>query len=136
MKKKPTLKAAMTPFPYSVKLETPLVAANEMMQEHNIHHLPVIDNEMIFGIVTQKDINAIQKLMLDRGSDENLEVRYAYISKPYIVDINEPIENILLTMADKHIDAVIITKHKKLVGVFTYIDACRFFGEYIKTKYS
>ena len=135
MKKIPTLTAAMTPFPYSVKLETSLTKAKEMMEEHHIHHLPVMSGEEIFGIITQKDIDAIQKLMLDRGANENLEVRHVYISKPYIVDINEPLENVLLTMADKHIGAAVITKHQKLAGVFTFIDSCRFFGEYIKSRF-
>ena len=135
MKKMPTLKAAMTPFPYSVELESPLTTASNMMQEHNIHHLPVMDGNKIFGVITQKDINAIQKLMLDRDSDEVLQIRHAYISKPYIVDINEPLEKVLLTMAYEHIGAVVITKHEKLVGVFTYIDACRFFGEYLKARF-
>jgi len=135
MKNIPTLKAAMTPFPYSVKLETSLTAASKMMQEHSIHHLPVMNSNTIFGVITQKDINAIQKLMINREADEKLEIRHAYMSKPYIVDINEPLENVLLMMADKHIGAAAITKHEKLVGVFTYIDACRFFGEYIKAKF-
>ena len=135
MKKIPTLTAAMTPFPYSVTLETSLVEARQMMVEHHIHHLPVMSGEKIFGVITQRDIDAIQNLMLDRGSNEILEVRHAYIAKPYIVDINEPLENVLLTMADKHIGAAVITKHQKLAGVFTFIDVCRFFGEYLKTKF-
>ena len=135
MKKIPTLTAAMTPFPYSVTLETSLVEARQMMVEHHIHHLPVMSGEKIFGVITQRDIDAIQNLMLDRGSNEILEVRHAYIAKPYIVDINEPLENVLLTMADKQIGAAVITKHQKLAGVFTFIDACRFFGEYLKTKF-
>ena len=99
-----------------------------MMHDHDIHHPPVMDG----GVITQKDINAIQMLVLDRGTDENLENRHAYISKPYIVDINDPLEKMLLKMEHEHIGAAIISKHEKLVGVFTYIDACRCFGEYIK----
>jgi len=125
----------MTPFPHSAKLETSLAEAKEVMEEHKFHHLPIMNGEMIFGVITQKDIDAIQKLMCDKETDEKLEIRHAYISKPYVVDINEPLENVLLTMADKHIGATVITKHKKLVGVFTYIDACRHFGKFIKYKF-
>ena len=135
MKKRLTLKAAMTPFPYSVKMESSLVEAHQMMVKHHIHHLPVMSNAKIYGIITQRDIDAIQNLVLDIGSNEALEVRHAYIAKPYIVDINEPLENVLLTMADKHIGAAVITKHQKLAGVFTFIDAFRYFGEYIKAQF-
>lgn len=135
MIKIPTLAGAMTPFPYSVTLESSLVEANNMMVKHQIHHLPVMSGGKIYGVITQRDIDAIQNLVLDISSNEVLEVRHAYIAKPFIVDINEPLENVLLTMADKHIGAAVITKHRKLAGVFTFIDACRYFGEYIKEKF-
>ncbi len=74
--------------------------------------------------------------MMDGGDNEKpLEVLHVPMSKAYIVDINEPLENVLLTMADKHIGAAVITNHQKLAGVFTFIDACRFFGKYLKTKF-
>ena len=133
MKKIPTLKAAMTPFPYSVQLETTLSAVKELIQDHNIHHIPVMNSGEIVGVITGRDIEAREKI--SNGDNEQLlEVLHVHMSKPYIVDINEPFENVLLTMADKHIGATVITKHGKLVGVFTYIDACRYFGEYLKAQ--
>lgn len=135
MKKIPTLKAAMTPFPYSVRLETTITAVRNLMQSHNIHHIPVMNNGNIVGVITETDIESRQKLMDSGDNEKPLEVLHVPMSKAYIVDINEPLENVLLTMANKRIGATVITKHGKLVGVFTYIDACRYFGEYIKAKF-
>jgi len=135
MKKIPTLKAAMTPFPYSVQLQTTLNAVRNLMQAHNIHHIPVMNNGNIVGVITETDIDTRQKMMDGGDNEKPLEVLHVPMSKAYIVDINEPLENVLLTMANKRIGATVITKHGKLVGVFTYIDACRYFGEYIKAKF-
>ena len=133
MKKIPTLKAAMTPFPYSVTLDTTLAAVRKLMQEHNIHHIPVMNSGKIVGVITERDVEVRQEMRSD--DEQSLEVLHAHMSKPYIVDINEPIENVLLTMANKRIGATVITKHGKLVGVFTYIDACRYFGEYLQARF-
>ncbi len=135
MKKMPTLKAAMTPFPYSVQLQTPLNSVKKIMQEHNIHHLPVMDHGKIMGVITERDVKARKELIVNSSSNETLEVQHAYTSKPYIVDINEPFDNVLLNMADKRIGSAFVTKHGKLVGVFTYIDACHYFGEYLREKF-
>ncbi|NNC68397.1 MAG: CBS domain-containing protein [Gammaproteobacteria bacterium] len=134
MKKVPTLKAAMTPFPYSVQLETTLTTVRKLIQDHNIHHIPVMNSGEIVGVITGGDVEAREK-MVNGDNEQSLEVLHVHMSKPYIVDINEPFENVLLTMADKHIGATVITKHGKLVGVFTYIDACRYFGEYLQAKF-
>ena len=134
MKKIPTLKAAMTPFPYSVQFETTLTTVRKLIQDHNIHHIPVMNNDEIVGVITGRDVEEKEKMV--SGDDEkSLEVLHVHMSKPYIVDINEPLENVLLTMGHKHIGATVITKHGKLVGVFTYIDACRYFGEYLQENF-
>lgn len=134
MKKIPTLKAAMTPFPYSVQLETTLTAVRKLIQDHNIHHIPVMNSGEIVGVITGRDVES-REMMVSGDNEQSLEVLHVHMSKPYIVDINEPLENVLLTMADKHIGATVITKHGKLVGVFTYIDACRYFGKYLQAKF-
>lgn len=135
MKHIPTLKAAMTPFPYSVPLETTLTSLKELMQKHNIHHIPVMNSGEIVGVITGRDVEARQAKNVDGDKEQTLKVMHSNMQKPYIVDINEPLENVLLTMANKRIGSTVITKHGKLVGVFTYIDACRYFGEFLQAKY-
>ena len=134
MKKIPTLKAAMTPFPYSVQLETTLMAVRKLIQDHNIHHIPVMNSGEIIGVITGRDVEA-REMMVNGENEQSLKVLHVHMPKPYIVDINEPLENVLLTMANKNMGATVITKHGKLVGVFTYIDACRYFGKYLQAKF-
>ena len=136
MKKKPNVMAAMTPFPYSVTLNTLLSDARKLMKEHDVSHLPIIDEKKIVGIIARRDIRARKEIRLHTEDKNSLQVKDAYIAEPYIVDVNEPLENILLTMAEKRNSAALVVKHGKLVGIFTYIDVCRYLGNYLKEKFS
>ena len=64
-----------------------------------------------------------------------LRVRDLYMADPYIVSIDEPLDKVLLTMAERHIGSAIVTKAGKLVGIFTSVDACRIFGEYLQDRF-
>jgi CBS domain-containing protein len=72
----------------------------------------------------------------DLPPESELTVRDVYIADPYIVDLNEPLDHVLLTMAQKHIGSVLVTKNGKLAGLFTTTDACRCFGEFLREKFS
>lgn len=136
MKKKPNVMAAMTPFPYSVTLNSLLSDARKLMKEHNVNHLPIIEENKIVGIIARRDIRARKEIRLQTEDKRTLKVKDAYIAAPYIVDVHEPLENILLTMADMRHSAALVVKHEKLVGIFTYIDVCRYLGNYLKEKFS
>jgi acetoin utilization protein AcuB len=135
MKKMPVLKTAMTPFPYSVGLDASFEEASELMGHHNVRHLPVTREHRVIGVITDRDMtSAMHVRALSNDSDE-LRVSDLYMTDPYIVSMDEPIENVLLTMAERHIDSAIVTKAGKLVGIFTSVDACRIFGEYLREHF-
>ena len=128
--------AAMTPFPYSVHLDTLLTDARTLMKSHNVNHLPIIEDNKIVGVISRRDIRARKEVKLSTDDKSNLRIQDAYVSKPYIVGIHEPLENVLLTMAEMRHSAALVVKHEKLVGILTYIDVCRYLGNYLKEKYS
>lgn len=135
MKRPPNLKTAMTPFPYSVELDVPIEQARELMEQHSVHHLPVTDGRILVGLITNRDIKANFTPRSEPDNTRCLKVRDLYVSEAYIVDLNEPIDNVLLTMAEKHVDSAIVTREGKLAGVFTSMDACRCFGAYLRKNF-
>ena len=46
--KHPLLKSAMTPFPYAVQLDSPLLSARKMMVEHKVPWVILPDDEKQF----------------------------------------------------------------------------------------
>ena len=135
MKKMPVLKTAMTPFPYSVDLGASFDEASELMGHHNVRHLPVTKDHQVVGVITDRDMTSAMHVRSQSDDTVGLSVSDLYIADPYIVSVDEPLDNVLLTMAERHIGSAIVTKAGKLVGVFTSVDACRSFGEYLREHF-
>ena len=128
----PSLKTAMTPFPYAIPLDATLTEAGRLMNAHNVHHLPVTgDDHEIVGILSGQDLMAMSK---GKRRGHRIQVRDVCVTDVYIVDLDEPINNVVLTMAERHIGSAIVTRQGKLAGIFTWVDACRCFGEYLRAK--
>jgi acetoin utilization protein AcuB len=53
----------------------------------------------------------------------------AYVENPCIVPASTPVAKVARVMADNRIGSAIVTKHGKLVGIFTVTDACRALAE-------
>ncbi|NNC67760.1 MAG: CBS domain-containing protein [Gammaproteobacteria bacterium] len=134
MKKKPNLMTAMTPFPYSVTLDTLFSDARKLMKEHSVNYLPIMDEKKLVGVIARHDIKARKKIRLVTEDKSKLQIKDAYIAKPYVVDIHEPPENVLLAMAKLRHSATLVIKQEKLVGILTYLDVCRYMGNYLKEK--
>lgn len=129
MKRNPQVIAFMTPFPYSIDVDAPLEDAHKLMRQHRFRHLPVTSCGAIVGVLTDRDIKLI--LGPDFGSPDEgqLRVRDAYVEKPCVVPASTPVAKVARVMADNRIGSAIVTKHDKLVGIFTVTDACRALAE-------
>jgi acetoin utilization protein AcuB len=129
MKHNPQVIAFMTPFPHTVDVDAPLENAHKLMREHRFRHLPVTSHGGIVGVLTDRDINLILGPESGRPDERNLKVRDAYVEKACIVPASTPVSKVARLMADNRIGSAIVTKHDKLVGIFTVTDACRALAE-------
>ena len=125
MKHSPQVIAFMTPFPYSVDVDAPLASAHKLMREHNFRHLPVTSGGALVGILTDRDIKLVLGPDFGGTSEQELQVRDAYVERPCVVPASTPVATVARAMADNHIGSAIVTKEGKLVGIFTVTDACR-----------
>jgi CBS domain-containing protein len=136
MRKTPTLKTAMTPFPYSVDVNASFEEASELMGRHNVRHLPVTEDQNVVGVITDRDMTSAMQVQSKSGATAgDLNVRDLYMANPYVVNVDAPLDNVLLTMAERHIGSAIVIKSGKLVGMFTSVDACRSFGEFLRENF-
>jgi len=128
----PKLSAVMTPFPYSIDLDSRLSEARAMMCEHQVRHLPVTFEGKLAGVVTEHEIDlAVGPDPIPESQD--LLVRAVAIPDAYTVDLHEPLDVVLMAMAERHIGSVLVTRKGKLVGIFTSSDACRLLSEHLRT---
>jgi FOG: CBS domain len=125
----------MTPFPYSIDINAPVAEARAFMQKQKIRHLPVISDGKLAGIVSDRDIKLYLGPDLDYPAASEARVSDVYLANPYAVDLNEPVDNVLAVMAERHIGSVLVTRDGKLAGLFTASDACRSFAEYLRHQF-
>lgn len=135
MKHMPPIKSVMTPFPYSIDIDAPINEARAFMHKQNIRHLPVISGGKLAGIVSDRDIKLFLGPDLAYPEADKARVRDVYLSNPYIVDLNEPLDNVLTAMAERHIGSVLVTRDGKLAGLFTATDACRTFADFLRQRF-
>jgi acetoin utilization protein AcuB len=134
MKRMPSIKAVMTPFPYSVDAGASLAEAQQFMRTHNIRHLPVTQNGDLAGSISDRDIKLVLGPDFAYPNAEETRVADAMVRDPYVVDMDTRLDQVLEHMADKHLGSALVTRHGKLAGVFTVTDACRHFADFLREQ--
>ena len=131
MKRNPQVIGFMTPFPHSIDVDAPLEDAHKLMREHHFRHLPVMSGAEIVGVLTDRDIKLVLGPDFGSPDERELRVRDAYVERPCVVPASTPVAKVARVMAQNRIGSAIVTKHGKLVGIFTVTDACRALAEII-----
>jgi acetoin utilization protein AcuB len=132
----PTLKTLMPPFPYVVDVEASLAQAQDMMSKHVIRHLPVTEGGTIgwVGVLTDRDLHRSHHGLRSNRAQADSRVRDVYVSEAYVVEFTERLDVVLLQMAMRHIGSALVVRQGKLVGIFTAMDACQDFGDYLRAQ--
>ena len=126
MKRIPSIKSVMTPFPHSIGKGAAVDEARAMMAEHGIRHLPVMDGEHLTSVIEHRAID------LSPGAKRVGDVA---LRDAYVVELTEPLDVVLLQMAKEHIDCAVVVKDERLAGIFTFSDVCRSYGELLREIY-
>lgn len=134
MPKPATIGSAMTAFPYFIELDAHAAAAMTMMQQFKVHHLPVRDGEKIAGVISEQDLRRAQALGHDISSGSDTRVADICSRDVHFVHPDEPLDAVLVHMAEAHIDAVCIIRDGKLAGIYTFTDACRQFAGLLRAQ--
>ena len=125
----------MTPFPWFIEVDDRLVRAKQVMREQDIRHLPVTRDGDLVGVVTQRDIELAESITPEPAQREALRVEDVSVLEPYVVDIGDRLDHVLLEMAKRRIGSALVTRQGKLAGIFTVTDACRAFGEFLRSMF-
>jgi len=131
MKAIPPIKAVMTTFPYWIEIDAPLSSAKEMMADHDIRHLPVVEGERLVSVLGYRELLHV----LRADSRKTLKVRDACEKKVYVVGLFEPLDKVLRHMAEQHVESALVVKDDKLAGIFTTSDACLVFDKLLQSLF-
>ena len=126
MERIPPIKAVMTPFPHSVRIDESIETARQTMRAQSIRHLAVTDEGRLVGVISARELE------LAAGARV---VGDAQLAGAYVVELTEPLDRVLLAMSRSHLGSTLVVKRGKLVGIFTTSDACRIFGECLRNLF-
>ena len=113
----------MTEEVVSVRLDTPVEEALELLLEHEISGVPVVGEDMtLLGIVTEKDLLGL--LFGPQGiKGKTVE---EYMTQPAVhFDENENLEEICQCLVDVTFRRVPVTRDGKVVGIVSRPDVIR-----------
>jgi acetoin utilization protein AcuB len=133
MKTTPTIGTVMTPSPVAIGIDETVRAAEEMMIDNGIRHLPVIESGILVGLLSDRDIaftsNSTEPDLADR-----VRVRDVCSLRVYAVERDTSLESVLREMAKRRIGSVVITENGSVAGLFTATDACRCFADLLASQ--
>ncbi|RJQ55380.1 MAG: CBS domain-containing protein [Desulfobacteraceae bacterium] len=128
---------SMTPRVVTVEKDAGIFEAREKMENHNIRHLPVIEEDgTLIGIVTDRDIRSAlpSKALYDIGGKEikeridALRVRDIMTSKPITVSPAHTIQDAILLIQQNKVGALpVVDERGILKGIISIRDLLRAF---------
>ncbi len=120
---KHTVQRYMSASPVTIESHRTLAEAHELLREHGIRHLPVVEQGQLVGVVSQRDLYLVETL---RGIDAATEkVAEAMSRDPYTTSPAASLEEVARDMADHKYGCAVVVDHGNVVGLFTTVDALR-----------
>ncbi len=132
MNKPLTIGDVMTEHLWVIGEDEPLRLARNLMVEHEIHHLPVVQGGRCVGVLTDRDVKRALDPDLGLPPEDELFVRDACVFDVYAVAPGELLERVLREMARRHIGSALVVDGSRVRGILTATDACRVFAEFLK----
>ncbi len=132
LKHMPTVRLAMTPFPYFIDIDAPAEDAWAMMLQHEIRHLPVTEGEKLRGLISERDLRLVLRPGVDKGE---VMVRDACHDDLYLVPDDTPLDVVLVEMSERHLGSCVIERDGHLVGILTVTDVCRHLASLLRDRF-
>ena len=111
----------MTPLPFSVHRGDSVAKAHALFTQHGIRHLPVIDDDMLVGLISERDVQVAE---LFAGTRE-LSIESVMAPDPWVTAPFTPLAEVAAEMTKRREDAVVVVDAGRVVGLFTSVDALR-----------
>ena len=118
----PTVSQYMTHNPYAIGSSERVADARALMRSHRIHHLPVVDDNVLVGIVSEDDF---------AGAAADGRIGDAMTRDVATVTAGARLDEVVALMTAGRFGSVVITGEHGVEGIFTLCDALRAFGEFL-----
>ena len=100
--------------------DTTVGEARRMLREAWIRHLPVLDGELLVGIVSERD--------LDRAAGDALPLAEIMTRLVFVLSPATPIRRAARILAERRMGALPVLDGRKLAGMVSVVDVMRLAG--------
>ncbi len=128
----PPVHRYMTPQPHTVARTATLSEAHRIMREHQIRHLPVMDDGELCGILSDRDLRLIEAVI--GAEPETTLVDEAMTEKPFIVTADTPLDDVVEIMGEHKYGSVVVVGRDGVEGIFTAVDACKVLAQVLRDE--
>lgn len=104
---------------YTTTADTPLLSALQTMQKHDVRHLPVLQNDQLVGVVTDRDLRFATSPLHTAPVEANVTVASVMAADPITAGPRDPIEEAARLMRTKKIGCLPVLDGNALVGIVT-----------------
>lgn len=116
------IKEVMFPDPLFITPATKLSDAYKLMNDKKIRHIPVVDNNKLVGIVTDRDLRLATSKLSEHPFDPEAEVKNVMSYPVQTTHPNDPVELATQTMRELKIGCLPVVEDMKLIGIVTITD--------------
>ena len=116
-------------------LNNSIKQVQDLFVEYDMHHLPVVDDDKVIGIISQTDLLNCYDKLLEEGktvSIDNLNstfsVKDVMTAKPVSVAPVTTLKTAAEMMDDKHCHSLPVVEHGKIAGILTARDVVKYVG--------
>ena len=118
-----SVREAMTASPTAVSSDTTAVEAARAMTTENVGSLPIVDQEKLVGIVTDRDL--VTNVLAKDLDPHKVPVSDVGTENPVFVSPDEPLDTALQRMAEKQVRRLPVVEDGRLVGILAQADVSR-----------
>lgn len=137
------VRSKMTKEPVTITKQTTIADALELMRKHNIRRLPVLENNKLVGIVTDRDLSEVSPSPATSLSVFEINYLLAKMKIKDVVPKNQKVvtispdafvEEAAIIMREHKIGALPVVEKNKLVGIITETNIFDAFIELLGVK--
>ncbi len=115
--------------PFIISPDQSVEYAAEYMQECGIRHLPVMSDDELVGIISDRDLKAVRHM----AQSSLLRIDDVMKRDVYVVSLNASMNFVCKEMAVNKLGCVVVVDNdEKIAGIFTTIDALHLLSEIVE----
>jgi acetoin utilization protein AcuB len=111
----------MTASPRTISPGSTLAQAHRVMRGSGIRHLPVVEKNVVVGVLSARDLLLLESL--PRVDQNEARVYEAMVRDVFSVAPSAPLGEVVETMIARKLGSAIVVDGPNVVGVLTTIDA-------------